>query len=185
MYYDIVLTTSHNPSPKLRTFIKELYLTLPRSIRVTRGKRTLTTLLLEALTYKAKRVIVGSEKKGNPRGLIVYYVDEGLHKLVKKYTIIFTGVTLWREIPNATRVYNPENIGVRTLSDDKDSLYISEKIADSFLAKIILDEAHIDQYDVIIDISRSGNIFHLKFINPSTKRLCGPVIRVVKVLEHD
>ena len=49
-----------------------------------------------------------------------------------------------------TRVYNPENIGVRTLSDDKDSLYISEKIADSFLAKIILDEAHIDQYDVII-----------------------------------
>lgn len=185
MYYDIILTTSHNPSPKLRTFIKELNLAIPRSIKITRGKRTLTTLLLEALTYRSKRVIVALERKGNPSGLTVYYVDTNLRKLVRKYTIIFSGVTLWRDIPNATRVYNPESIGVYILSDEENLLYISEKIADSLLAKIVFDEESIKKFDIIVSIDRVNSTFYLKFINPSTRRYCGPIVKIVKVIEYE
>lgn len=61
----ILITTSRNPTQRIRTFCNDLTHTLPNSIRITRGKSSLNTLAEKALEHEAERLIIADRWKGN------------------------------------------------------------------------------------------------------------------------
>jgi len=170
----IIVTTSHRPSPRTRTFVKELSSVLPFSVKLNRGKKTLTDLLIDALTINANRLIVVHEKKGNPSALKVYVIED---KKLKEYTTFkLVGVALWRELTNVSRVYNPESIAVEFLEEELAELV--EKITFSFNAKILYDENLKKEFDVIVSLKPRNNIVLLLFINPSVNKIVGPILKI-------
>lgn len=170
----IIITTSHKPSPKLRTFIKELASIIPHSIRINRGKKTLDDLLLDALTLNANRIIVGFEKKGNPSALRFFIIKN--KRLIKLMTLKIAGLSLWRELAEASKVYNPKSIAVKI--PEEELLELAEEIALGFNADILYDESKYKEYDVIVSLKPRGRIVLLLFINPSTNRIVGPILKI-------
>jgi len=171
----IIFTTSHKPSPKLRTFIKELAATIPFSIKINRGKKTLSMLYLEALELGAKNVIVALERKGNPSGLLLYRVLEKPLGLKKEVLIKIAGVSLWREIANAVKPYNPLSIAVLS---SEDVMELAEALVKMFSATPVFSEDEAKGFDILVKIVIKRNINLVIFENPSTKKIVGPIIKV-------
>lgn len=95
-----LVTTSHRPSQRLRSFTKDLALMLPGSLRVNRGKRRLVDLAYLALAYKKKYVIVVDRWRGNPSLIRIYTLNTGGGEdlnLVRYAEIALAGVRLSRE----------------------------------------------------------------------------------------
>jgi len=95
-----LVTTSHRPSQRLRSFIKDLTLILPGSLRVNRGKRRLADLAYLALANNKKYVIVVDRWRGNPSLIRIYTLNMGGGgdlNLVRYADIALAGVRLSRE----------------------------------------------------------------------------------------
>ncbi len=67
----MLITTSRKPSQRTRTFCRGLERVL-NSRYVNRGKMSLRDIFLMAIEMGANRVVVISEKDGNPNGMEVY-----------------------------------------------------------------------------------------------------------------
>ncbi len=171
----IIFTTSHKPSPKLRTFIKELVATIPFSIKINRGKKTLNMLYLEALEMGAKNVVIGLERKGNPSGLVLYKVLEKPLGLRREVLVKISGVSLWREIANAVKPYNPSSIAVLS---SEEAMEIAEALVKMFNAEPVFSEDEAKDFDVLVKIVTKKNTYLVIFENPSTKKIVGPIIKV-------
>jgi len=171
----IIFTTSHKPSPKLRTFIKELAATIPFSIKVNRGKKTLSMLYIEALEMGAKNVIIGLERRGNPSGLMLYKVLERPLGLKREVLVKIAGVSLWREIADTVKPYNPSSIAVLSSEEAMD---LTEALVKMFSAEPIFSEREAKGFDILVKIVAKKNINLVIFENPSTKKIVGPIIKV-------
>ena len=133
----IVITTSRRPSPRTRSFVKDLSSILPSSPRISRGHKSLVDLAIEAAKLGAKYILLVTEKSGNPRGLIIYGVEEmGHHAVSKRLAILLIkGVKLSRENPESSKAYGVSNISIdysKCFSDD--CFYIAD-----LLVKILGD----------------------------------------------
>ncbi|MHC1635061.1 MAG: hypothetical protein ACXQTS_00335 [Candidatus Methanospirareceae archaeon] len=62
----MLITTSRKPSRRTRTFCKELRDVIPKSFLLTRGKRNMEEVIDEATKRGAERLLIISERKGNP-----------------------------------------------------------------------------------------------------------------------
>lgn len=54
----ILLTTSRRPTPRIRTFCRELTRSIPNVVRINRGKLSLNGMAEKALEFEADRVVV-------------------------------------------------------------------------------------------------------------------------------
>lgn len=179
MYASILITTSHRPSYRTRSFVKDLSSVLPGSTRTHRGKKTLLHLAFEAKTIGARHVIVVGEKKGNPSLLRVYKVSPTIIKntgdLIKhKASIVLRGVRLSREIPGSHRTYNPQTINVDPTNCVSNGCFVLSDILLELLEPCLSPEP-----DITIVLEEKG-VIQVKFIN-RTGRLCGPLLKVSKV----
>ncbi|MEB3859982.1 MAG: hypothetical protein LRS43_02100 [Desulfurococcales archaeon] len=95
--YRVILTTSRRPNNRVRSFVKELYLTLPKAIRLNRGHLSMEELAREALLLRAERVVIVSSRRGNPGIIRFYSVEPRSLTLVNLASIIVRGVSLARE----------------------------------------------------------------------------------------
>jgi len=93
----ILITTSHRPSRRTRTLIRDLSHVIPGSVRVNRGKKSLEDLRQEAIKYGLDRVLVVGERKGNP-GLLRFYKAAIASITPTNAQVILSGVTLRREL---------------------------------------------------------------------------------------
>ncbi len=93
----ILITTSRGPSQRTRTFIRDLSHVIPRAVRVNRGKKSLDDLRVEAIKHGLSRVLVVTEKKGNPGGLRFYEASVATIRPAAAH-VILEGVTLRREL---------------------------------------------------------------------------------------
>ena len=95
--YRVLVTTSRRPSPRIRSFVKDLVAVVPGAFRFTRGHYSMEELAREAYLKGADRIVVVGERRGNP-GIIRAYAfkpeDLRPHNIV---TFIVKGVTLSRE----------------------------------------------------------------------------------------
>jgi len=184
----ILITTSRKPSPRLRSFVKDLTSVIPNTLKLNRGKKTLEDLLYDAIELNADRLIIVGEKKGNPGSIKVYLVNRDEEKLRELAYYSIKGVKLSRENPYATRIYNPTVLMVDS-SNVKSS--IEEEFIDvfskSFKAKIHVGslEEIAGKVDVLAIPRWDGKIIKLFFINPSTRKLGGPVIKFSKVIDFE
>ncbi len=175
----ILITTSHRPSYRTRSFIKDLSSVLPGSVKSHRGKKTLPQLAFEAKAVGAKYIIVVGEKKGNPSLLRIYEVSStsarSVEEFIKHYaSIILSGVKLSREIPDSSRAYNPQTINVDPMNCVNDECFLLSDI----LLKIL--EPRLSPEPDITIVLEEKNGIRLKFLN-RLSRLCGPVLKISRV----
>lgn len=73
----VVVTTSRDPSSKLKVFAKELKLIFPNSQRINRGSFELKQLVESCKANDVTDLIIAHETRGNPDGLIVCHFPFG------------------------------------------------------------------------------------------------------------
>lgn len=73
----ILLTTAHDPSDRLKRFIKELKFIFPNSQRMNRGSQTLKQIVDACNRNGFTDLIVLHEHRGEPDGLIVSHMPYG------------------------------------------------------------------------------------------------------------
>lgn len=73
----LCVTTSHDPSSKLKEFAKELRLIFPTSVRVNRGQKTLTDLVQSCRAAGFSDLLICTEHRGDPDGLVVSHLPHG------------------------------------------------------------------------------------------------------------
>jgi len=90
----VIITTSRRPTQTSRKFVKILSMIIPNSLKITRGKYTINSLLLQALDLNAEKIIIIRNKKGNPGYIDVYSVDIANFILSKLCNIKICGYKL-------------------------------------------------------------------------------------------
>lgn len=73
----VVITTSRDPSSKLKVFAKELKLLFPNSQRINRGSYEIKQLVESCRANDITDLIITHETRGNPDGLIVCHFPFG------------------------------------------------------------------------------------------------------------
>lgn len=73
----VVVTTSRDPSSKLKVFAKELKLIFPNSQRINRGSYELKQLVESCKANDVTDLVIAHETRGNPDGLIVSHLPFG------------------------------------------------------------------------------------------------------------
>ncbi len=177
----LIITTSHKPSPRTRSFVKDLANTLPYSIKLNRGKKTLFDLGLEAYRNNALYVLIVGERKGNPSLIRIYRLEKTSFYPELKHvaSIKIRGVKLTRENPESTRAYNPETIWIDYEQCISDDCY---KLADIFIM-IYKDKLIEEKPDITLSLKEKDNTIFFIPLNRLGK-VCGPIIKVsgVKII---
>ena len=181
----IIVTTSHRPTQRVRSFVKDLVSVLPRAVRLTRGKATLRDLYYEAMGLGARRVVVVSTWKGNPGTIHVYEPleppEEGLREIL---SLRLSGVKLSRERPEAQRSYGARVLGV--LSPPPGPLAgLADSLVRALMARLVLAE-DTPGVDVVarIEPGGPGHVAVIDFVCTGSQRPCGPLLRVASVVDH-
>lgn len=73
----IALTTSRDPSSRLKKFAQEMRLIFPNTIRVNRGSTTVPNLVESARANEYTDLIMVTETRGEPDGLVVCHLPYG------------------------------------------------------------------------------------------------------------
>jgi len=182
----IIITSSRRPSRRTRSFIRELVSVIPNTIKITRGKRTLQELLLVCLEVKAKTLILVLEKRGNPSALLFYLVDQKNNVLLKKLMLKLKGLKLWRELDNAVRPYNPSSIAIDASNIGSGlAELLAEKLALFLGCKLVFNREELLEYDVVIRMLEKEEYCELRFINPSTLKNVGPLLKIFGAVEYE
>jgi U3 small nucleolar ribonucleoprotein protein IMP4 len=182
-----LVTTSHRPTQRVRSFVKDIVSILPCAAKLTRGKATLRDIFFEARSVSAKRVVIISTWKGNPGSLYIYEpgetIEEGL-RLIAMFRL--SGVKLSRERPEAQRSYGVKSLGVLSLSNVEEHKLLSDIIVRAFLAKLVFDTDTpiVDVVAVIRPPSSASHFAEIDFLCTASRRPCGPLLRVVRVEDY-
>lgn len=72
-----MITTSHNPSSKLKQFAKEMKLTFPNSQRLNRGNYVINQLVSACIANEVTDLIILHEHRGKPDGFVVSHLPYG------------------------------------------------------------------------------------------------------------
>ncbi|WP_338601140.1 ribosomal biogenesis protein [Sulfolobus tengchongensis] len=86
----VVITSSRDPSIRVRNFLNTLQFVLPDSIKINRGKKNLRELFNIAVSLGALYVVLVLAKKGNPYKMLVY----DLQSFSTKYIFRLAGLSL-------------------------------------------------------------------------------------------
>lgn len=184
----IIITSSHSPSLRLRSFINDLSAVIPSSKRLTRGKKTLDDLYLEMLAHGADRIVLVEDLKGNPSRLTIYRLMpwRATGPLKPLITLNIKGVTLLREVEGGVRIYNPRSLGVNLVGISDDQLLgLAEALAVGLHGKLVYEAEMAEQYDVIVDTVECVDCMcKILFLEPHTGRIGGPIIKVARAVLH-
>ena len=179
----IIVTTSHRPSQRARSFVKDLVSVLPSAIKLARGKATLNDLYYEAVARGAKRVVVVTVWKGNPGALRVYEpLEPPRTELSLIARITMRGVKLSRESPGAQRAFGANSLGVYIDAPPSQTFFnLADTLSRIFLARMALTRDDKD-FDVVAVIRPyPEGVAEITFICTGTGRVCGPTLRVAGV----
>ena len=177
-----IVTTSHRPTPRTRSLLKDLVAIIPNSIRITRGKATLELLALEALDIGADRILIIRNWKGNPRYIDLYMVTPLSRGATKICTLILCGYKLTREGTKKNPAKQPSAlvIPVSTVVSAKIPEELMECLVQCLRAQVSSDEEVCgkDRNVLIVDVSEShDNVFEISFRDCKGDQY-GPVLRV-------
>ncbi|MGC9072216.1 MAG: Brix domain-containing protein [Acidilobus sp.] len=164
----VIITTSHRPGRRTRTFVRDLEAVLEGLVRLTRGHLSLKDLEVIATRLGAARVVIVLERMGNPGVLVSYSVGgEGLTEVAR---LSLSGVTLSRELRSRAKI---RCRGVYAL--DTSSISVAEAIARAF------DITRLEEPSgCYFEVRQEGGVFVV--LPRSGQAFSGPVIRVREVV---
>ncbi|XP_011194283.1 U3 small nucleolar ribonucleoprotein protein IMP4 [Zeugodacus cucurbitae] len=73
----IMITTSHNPSARLKMFVKELRLIFPNAQRMNRGKNDLKQLVKLCCSNDVTDIVIVHEHRGIPDNIVISHLPNG------------------------------------------------------------------------------------------------------------
>lgn len=182
----IIVTTSHRPTQRVRSFVKDLASVLPYAVKVNRGKASLTDLYYDAMALGAKRVVIVGVKKGNPGVIRVYAPREppeiGLDEIA---VISLSGVKLRREHPGSQKTFNTRSLGIDIRGVGNEIVKrVADTLVRAFLAKLVVFDEDAEKVDVLMKLHVRERELVMTFICSTTGRICGPTLRVIAVRDN-
>lgn len=164
----VLISTSLRPTPRIRTFCKDLVSTSSIFQYITRGKMNIPALFSRALTLNASKIWLVFSKHGNPGAISFYVVEDFNFKNIGE--IIIRGVSLKRELknvpPNSRRnqcifVSPPEH-------EELNKLY-------SLIKSALPEPVDKNKPSTELKIIKNRSVI-LNFIDSETNLPCGPKI---------
>ncbi|GAB6147685.1 Brix domain-containing protein [Stetteria hydrogenophila] len=173
----IIVTTSRAPSPRTRSFVKDLVAVLPGAERLTRGHLTLEELAIAARTRGADRVVVVGERRGNPSIIRVYEPTLGAASPLRNIvTFIVAGVALSRELGRPTPA-RPRRLLVAGAGDEELDEYV-EAFIRAFNARLLAGGRKPRAGDVVVVLSKADDLVVAEF--EEAGRRVGPRVKLRK-----
>lgn len=176
----VIVTTSRAPSPRTRSFVKDLVSVTPGGLKVNRGHLTLDELAVLAVEQGADRVVIVGERRGNPSIIRVYTPRGRPPRLVNIVTFIVKGVGLSREVGR------PQPSTPQTLYVDPqhESVYdFSDAFITAFHARLLVSGRKPGGRDIIARIRPLNADSGIALIEyEQGGRLVGPRIKVARPL---
>ena len=170
----VLLTTSHRPSPRIRSFCSDIESSSDLFIHVARGKQTQVDLVSLAKACNADCIMLVCSTKGNPGKIDMYQIHQ--LGLVKKLSLILKGVKLTREM--GVRVSKLRRRPVLVTATKQEEVL---KVASAF-AKLIGAPLVLNGFlSIGLNIAfRSGikELMTINFLDAASNTPCGPLIRV-------
>lgn len=158
----LIVTTSRAPSPRTRSFIKDLVAVIPGAERLNRGHLTLEELAITAKAKGADRVVIVGERRGNPSIIRVYEPTLGSASPLRNIvTFIVTGVSLSREL-GRPRPGKVARLLVADPGDESLDEYV-EAVIRAFGAQLLVEGRRPGPGSVVAKLARSGDIVVLEF----------------------
>ncbi|MEM4699811.1 MAG: hypothetical protein QXT74_02535 [Candidatus Nezhaarchaeales archaeon] len=173
----ILITTSHRPTRRVRSFCKELSAVLPGSVYVNRGKKCLSEVMLEASARGMSHSLIVNVRKGNPGRLDLYRAEDG--KLVA--SIVCLGTKLAREMGVAPQRMKRAAVAVEAEGDLE---LLGRVMAEALSLPLVKGRPSPSEYASAMIISpRRGYLGAINFLSLSSHKPVGPLIRVKRILK--
>jgi U3 small nucleolar ribonucleoprotein protein IMP4 len=186
----VIVTTSHRPAQRTRSFVKDLVSVIPGAIKLNRGKMTLRDLYYEAAGLGARRVVVVNSSKGNPSLIDVYEpLDPPEMRLSRIVRMVLHGVRLSREVQGSQRVFRVSSIGVMVSGNASEALYfVADTLAEAFMARIVPSSGRAQQLPTVVarvsQCDRPNCVAFIEFVCTRSGRVCGPAFWVRSVVNY-
>lgn len=162
-HIDTIITSSRDPSPRLRNFLNDLEAIIPNSVKYNRGKLNLETLLNKAKNLGSKYLILVEAYKGNPSRILVY----NLISNYLKYTFNLKGVSTLSDF--GIKRNRIKGKGCLRKIECKEFI--------QFFIDINLITLHENECAYYIDVIRKSEYCEISFKDKFQKYV-GPIIRV-------
>lgn len=166
----IVICTSRRPSPRTRSFVKDLANAFSGD-RITRGKSSLEELLTLSVESGYDKIIIVDTRYGNPGRLRIYDVRSKELAAI----IVLKGVTLTRENPRSIR-FNPKGVVVLRTGYKLEDIMIG-----SLNLKAIENINYVPPRYGVLVVEESKNIGIIRFLEVNSLRDYGPILRIRRV----
>ena len=176
----ILLTTSRNPTPRIRTFCHDLAEVMPNVAYVNRGKMSKDEIAEKTLEHDADRAVIVDRWQGGPSILRLFKVGES--GLVSTPPIIHVaGIKLQRDL-GFSRIKPASSIIAAKHDRFDDSIRLGSALAGFFGISIIETEDMVKTGSTILSISpdKSGRIM-MTFMQEPNHREVGPHILISRV----
>lgn len=172
----VLITTSHRPTRRVRSFCKELSAVLPGSVYVNRGKMSLSEVMLEASARGLSHALIVNVRKGNPGRVDIYRAEGG--RLVTSFVCL--GTKLAREMRVAPKQLTRAAVAVE---DEGDVELLGKVMAEALGLPLVKGRPAPSEYASLVLISpRRGYLGAINFLDLRSNRPAGPLIRVKRLL---
>ncbi len=176
----ILLTTSRNPTPRIRAFCHDLAAVMPNLAYVNRGKMSNDEVAEKALEHDADRVVIVDRWQGGPGVLRLFEVGESA--LVSTSPVIrVAGIKLQRDL-GASCVKPASSIVAAKHDEFDDSIRLGNALSGFFGISMLETKGMVKTGSTILSISsdKSGRIV-MTFMQEPDHREVGPHILISRV----
>ncbi len=147
----ILLTTSRNPTPRIRTFCSELARMIPGIVRVNRGKMSADEVAEKALECEADRTVIVDRRHGGPGDIKLFKIGET--GLVSTPPMIHVaGIRLQRDFGSSGG--RPAGYVIAASDDQGESLKVADALSSFFNTPIKTMQRASEQPTTYIYVSR-------------------------------
>ncbi len=180
----ILLTTSRRPTRGIRTFCHDFARSVPNSIRINRGKLSITEVAEKAIEENAEKVIIVDRWKGGTGKLRFFNVNStGLNAVPP--LIYISGIKFSKDFRKAkVKLPLTRSLAVALLSEKSDQAFKMAKFLSNFLRISILpmERASFNRQTAMLVSFDSARRMQITFISLPEKVEVGPCITVSHVI---
>jgi len=171
----VIITSSRDPSTRMRQFLNDLEESLPDSARINRGRTSLRDLIEKAAYLGAVSVIYVTSRRGNPGGLMFMRIRSGRATWLP-YFVRILGVKLTVDMGIKFFFDKPRTGVVASMHYTE----LLDLLGESFLLPhMVIDDVEElrGAYDVIVLLARRGSHYLIQWLDGRTLGPRGPVVR--------
>ena len=182
----VALSSSRDPSIRVRQFLNELAEAIPNSVKINRGRMSLDDLVVRAIEHRAKYILYVMTRKGNPLAIKFIEINEkeATYRWLP-YVIKLIGVKLIVDMPVRRAIKKKARSAIIVMLD-------YHEVGD-LLSQILnipaVQTRNLDQfqgkYDTIIVVrpvyNRPDFTGEIQFLDGEDFGPIGPIIRISRV----